>query len=231
MRITTTTDNNPRRQRRTSGFLSRAFGVGGAGTLILIAVLGAGGLLLFAAHYFVSGGADGLPKALSVLSVGLAVAGAAITIGGLLGFIFAVPRLQQGDSVAKQLTESPTLDKATQTKFRVRYLSNTNLEDISDWLTKILVGVGLTQIGQIPEATRQLASVLKPGFGGADGSDTFAIGILIYFLIAGFLQGYIVTRIFFIQNLQEVENKLGGRDDDDSPVHGEAPPADIQQSS
>ncbi len=28
---------------------------------------------------------------------------------------------------------------------KVNYRSNTNLEQISDWLTKILVGVGLTQ--------------------------------------------------------------------------------------
>jgi len=38
------------------------------------------------------------------------------------------------------------------------YSGNTNLEQISDWLTKILVGVGLTQLREIPGQVQRLAT-------------------------------------------------------------------------
>ena len=73
---------------------------------------------------------------------------------------------------------------------------NTNLEEISDWLTKILVGLGLSQISQVPSALNSLSSYLSEGIGGPTGSaKVFALAIIVYFSVVGFIGGYLVTRL------------------------------------
>jgi hypothetical protein len=80
--------------------------------------------------------------------------------------------------------------------------ANTNLEQISDWLTKILVGVSLTQIPAIGDAAGVLISEVAAGMTPslAVGEDpppearSIAGGIIVYFLAIGFLMGFIVTR-------------------------------------
>lgn len=46
------------------------------------------------------------------------------------------------------------------------YGKNSNLDQISDWLTKILVAIGLTQITRILEALGWYLEIVKPAFGG-----------------------------------------------------------------
>jgi hypothetical protein len=77
----------------------------------------------------------------SIFSVSFLLAGAAITMGALTGFLFGIPR-------SSQLNLSGSVEDKG--KDKVHYQANTNLEQISDWLTKILVGAGLTQITVIP---------------------------------------------------------------------------------
>jgi hypothetical protein len=77
---------------------------------------------------------------------------------------------------------------------RSGYRVNTNLEQISDWLTKILVGVGLTQIPRIGDAAGQLIASLGAGVGAVPGQAVIIGGILVYFLASGFLGGYFLTR-------------------------------------
>src|SRR5438552_4060746 len=79
-----------------------------------------------------------------VASVALMLAGACLLGGGLLGFLFGLPRTVQ--DVGQRNSTTSGLPSEPQ---NVSYHANTNLEQISDWLTKILVGVGLTQIGQL----------------------------------------------------------------------------------
>jgi hypothetical protein len=76
------------------------------------------------------------------------------------------------------------------------YQTNTNLEQISDWLTKILVGVGLTEFGNVPSFLMKFANFVGPGLGDFSNSKIFAISLLIYFIILGFLAGYLWTRLF-----------------------------------
>jgi hypothetical protein len=79
----------------------------------------------------------------SVLAVALLVAGAAFLGGALLGFLFGIPR-----SLAVEATPAGTTAEPVEAGQRAAlYRSNTNLEQISDWLTKILVGVGLVELG------------------------------------------------------------------------------------
>ena len=118
----------------------------------------------------------------SIFSLALLLGLAALMGGGLLGFLFGVPRrLQETGAVNSPVTQS--------------WVGNTNLEQISDWLTKILVGVGLTQILQIPGQLQRLTAFLAPALGNQPSSQIFALGLLGYFCIAGFLIGYLTTRL------------------------------------
>jgi len=118
----------------------------------------------------------------AVVSVGAMAGAGAFVAGGLLGFLFGVPKTR-GDN-----TEDS--EGTPHTRYRV----NTNLEQISDWLTKILVGVGLTQLAKIADAAAHLISVVAKGMGGGAGATSVAGGILVYFIGNGFLSAYYVTR-------------------------------------
>ena len=117
-----------------------------------------------------------------------------------VGFLFGVPRQLQE---ARQAGDPSTPG----------YAGNTNLEQISDWLTKILVGVGLTQILQIPGQIQRLTSFLAPALGNESSSQVFALGLLGYFSIAGFLIGYLSTRLLLARAFEQADGlALGIKD-------------------
>lgn len=72
---------------------------------------------------------------------------------------------------------------------------NTNLEEISDWLTKIIVGVTLTQIPKILAHLHMIAQIIAGSFGG-DSRISFAYALMTYFSVSGFLGGYLLTRLY-----------------------------------
>ena len=121
----------------------------------------------------------------SVGVVGLMYSFASLLSGCFIGFLFGIPRMLQ-QNAENQEAEKPT----TATKPGVDYRPNTNLEQISDWLTKILVGVGLTQIGSIPARLKLLSEFMAPGLGNFPSSNVFAVTLLVFFSISGFLFGY-----------------------------------------
>lgn len=72
---------------------------------------------------------------------------------------------------------------------------NTNLEQISDWLTKIIVGVTLVELGPAVQRLDTAADVIASAFGGAP-SKSYAFALMLYFSITGFLGAYLLTRLF-----------------------------------
>jgi hypothetical protein len=135
------------------------------------------------------------PKAefFSVLGIGVLVSAAAGIFGVLIGFLFALPRTTVDSSRPGPLS------------------TNTNLDQVSDWLTKILIGLGLVQIGKLASGIDSLAETIAPGLGGAADSKTFALGLLVYWLIEGFLIGYLGTRIVVTIRLKQVEDALADK--------------------
>jgi hypothetical protein len=109
---------------------------------------------------------------------------ASLLVGALAGFLFGVPRWAASGG------------EPGRTAGRGEFIPNTNLEQVSDWLTKILVGVGLTQFRAIGSAFGRLLTELKPGFGNGDDSAAFAGGLIIYATAVGFIAGYVFTAIF-----------------------------------
>ena len=73
-------------------------------------------------------------------------------------------------------------------------LINTNLDDVSDWLTKIVVGVGLVELRKIPGLLLRLAGMIAGELGS--NQVPFIIAVIVYFTIVGFMSGYLTTRMF-----------------------------------
>lgn len=116
-------------------------------------------------------------------------------IGGLLGFLFGIPRTLTGDQV-------PAPDAKPGSR---RTRTNTNLEQISDWLTKIFIGVGLSQLGSIPEHVRSVAEFVGQAMGNTEGVFAVVGAMLVYFAVAGFLAGYLITRLVLARVFDEAE--------------------------
>jgi hypothetical protein len=157
------------------------------------------------------------------MMAGLMLAGASGLVGAFMGFLFGIPR-------AKQL---PVLNETDDGKSKREFLDNTNLEQISDWLTKIIVGLTLVQFDKIKAFVTDVGKLFSPVFlsnskseiAGADetveivGSvgaletveslgtaGAIGVAVILYFTIAGFLFGFLWTRIRMenVLNMQRV---------------------------
>jgi len=130
--------------------------------------------------------------------VAVLLSGGCLLTGSLLGFLFGVPR--SATAQGRQPTtdthgDSKTIDGDANGDGN-RYRPNTNLEEVSDWLTKILVGVGLTQLVRAPEKAVAFGNYFGPSLGGVAVGEPFALCVLVYFSVAGFLVAYLWTRLY-----------------------------------
>jgi len=110
--------------------------------------------------------------------------------GSLLGIVFGIPRSASQAPYTGQ-PDMPDLQ------------ANTNMEQISDWLTKLLVGAGLVQLKELPHSIDSAARYVAPalaskGETGGPALTSIAAAILIYFSVEGFISGYIFTRVYFV---------------------------------
>jgi hypothetical protein len=115
---------------------------------------------------------------------------AAFVIGLVTGFFFGIPKTLQRNS--DQSSSSP--DSAG--LLSDQQITNTNLEQISDWLTKIVVGLGLVNFKNIPGYLDKLRVNFEVAFPGVDKSIAqCAVAVVIYASISGFISMYIYTRV------------------------------------
>jgi CheY-like chemotaxis protein len=100
------------------------------------------------------------------------------SIAAIVGLIFAVPRARTDFSPAAS----------------ERYSANSNLEQISDWLTKLLVGAGLVELKSLPGAMASLGDYLGSGL-AVPNPEAFATSAVVYGIGIGFAAGYLWTRL------------------------------------
>jgi hypothetical protein len=155
--------------------------------------------VIVVAFYAATGKLDHGSTFWTVLALGLAVAAAAMFSGLLLGFLFGLPRVSALAKASKPDDSSSGLE------------TNSNLDEVSDWLTKILVGLGLVQLGRLSHGVGHLGTELAPGFGGLPGAKTFAIAIMLYSAVDGFLIGYIWTRVDLSRIFKKAHESLATR--------------------
>src|SRR4051794_16651775 len=139
---------------------------------------------------------------------------AAGAVGGILGFLFGLPRGRLSDELATPSTEATPAPGGGPTSLAsAHYLASTNLNKVSDWLTTIVIGLGLVNLGNALPALRSLAAALEAPLGGAPYAGAIGIAVMICGLIGGFLVLYLYTTIRVRQLLEESE-----RQSDDVPT-------------
>jgi hypothetical protein len=172
---------------------------------------------------------------LEALGVGIVGAGASLLTGFLLGFVFCIPRTPNRHDATTATAAAGGSGTTASTSPAVASASssvetNSNLVEISDWLTKIIVGVGLVELSKIPLKLDSLAGYFAAGLrtcsvGTAatgttaatvttsctDSTKAFALGIIILYSTCGFLFGYLWTRLYWqraLNDLDEVKENI-----------------------
>jgi hypothetical protein len=120
------------------------------------------------------------------MAIGLITAIAAMVTGCLIGFLFGLPRLAP-----------------TQSRQVTGYLPSTNLPEVSDWLTKLLLGAGLVQLTHLGRPVAGLIDNVASGLDTTNlGSAKVMAGMIVFgYTGIGLLAGYVVTAIWYFRKL------------------------------
>jgi hypothetical protein len=121
--------------------------------------------------------ARGTENFLSILSLSAIIALTSAIVGAFIGFIFGIPR-------TPAVKDSENIG------------ANTNLEEISDWITKIIVGVSLVQLNQLSGGIVEIGKTLSRGMGNHPSSFVFSVSTMIFYFVGGFFLGYLWSRIY-----------------------------------
>ena len=180
---------------------------------------------------------------------------ASLAAGAAVGFLFGIPRAVNG---LRPAAEAPATGAAADPAAPPApkpdgggparqpgapgsgLRANTNLEEVSDWLTKIIVGLGLVHLkdlGQIVAATAaNAAAALAPV--ATPGLVSVATALIVGCTIEGFFLGYIYTRLFLQvafarsdTDLQDSSRTVMDALVDQAPVDTLPPPAPGGQAS
>lgn len=128
---------------------------------------------------------------------------AGLSLGGGIGFLFGHPRIESNGENGGA-------------KARLKVQSSTSLDQINDWLTKAILGVGLVEAKQILKFGYLLATDVGHGLSGHTVSPADPVGyalasaILVMFPLIGFVTSYLVTRTFVALALCRAEVALSG---------------------
>jgi hypothetical protein len=158
---------------------------------------------------------------LMVFGIAIVGAGASLAAGFLLGFVFGIPRaaarVEASVPAAANGTSGDGPKPVPQNGGSAgshAFQANSNLVEISDWLTKIFVGVGLVELAKIPLKMKGLAAYFAAGLrecGSSDAScvqssEAFAMMIIIFFGVCGFLLGYLWARLYLQKAFDDLTN-------------------------
>jgi len=97
-----------------------------------------------------------------------------LSAGAIIGFLFGIPHAATAEAEGIR--------------------PSTNLEQVSDWLTKIIIGVGLVEISKIQARLAKLGDLVNTAVGGSVVAPQF---VVVIFAVLGFLSAYIWTRLYY----------------------------------
>jgi len=146
--------------------------------MVAVVLLGIGVLVIVAYGISVKSGV--------FLLVELMLATAATVAGGFLGFLFGIPRPGQSRAEGSVENASGVSD----------YQPSTNLEQVADWLTKILVGVGLVELTKVRGLLGEFGSQIRKTF-TESGTEIVSQAVVIAFLAIGFIASFLWTRVYY----------------------------------
>jgi hypothetical protein len=118
---------------------------------------------------------------------------AGMSTGGMVGFLFGLPRSHTQDG-AEQAGTTATKDGVV----RLRYEPSTNLEQISDWLTKLLIGVGLVQLQHVGDALAAIGDmVARSQHPPVESVAVVTQAIFVLSVAIGFIGTFLWTRLYY----------------------------------
>lgn len=124
-----------------------------------------------------------------LILIELLIGSCAAAVGSLFGFVFGMPRASVAPAMREEGDEKDS---------RVGYQPSTNLEQVSDWLTKILIGVGLVELRQIGDALAAMGRVVAGSLNVAPaGTVVVTQAVIAGFSVLGFLASFLWTRIYY----------------------------------
>lgn len=123
-----------------------------------------------------------------ILFLFILIASASYISGFFLGFLFGIPKRNTDKESAYNLS--------------------TNLVDISDWLTKIIIGLGLIEIKKIPAYLISIGNYIQTSVGAEDSVKIFSVCCIVYFSIFGLYYGYNYMRLFLSGQFKEADDNL-----------------------
>ncbi len=156
-------------------------------------------LVLLAVGIAIAGGAGWILGSWGGVTIAVLLAGGILAAGGLLGLLFGIPRA---------LTSDPAADEKASGPKRPSYSANTNLEQVSDWLTKILIGATITQLGALPGLVQQFVSYVGGAFGSSGNAAAFVVALLLLHGSGGFLAGYLWSRLYLGRALRDADQEF-----------------------
>ena len=113
---------------------------------------------------------------------------AAFLIGCLAGFLFGIPRAVSSGLLRQQAGTTG-------------YAPSSNLAEVSDWLTKLLLGAGLVQLTHLGPPIANLIDHVASGLHGPAGSSQAATvmagAILFGYTAIGLLDSYVMTTMWY----------------------------------
>jgi hypothetical protein len=155
------------------------------------------------------------PDGFKAACIGLLASLASWISGALIGFLFGVPRSFAAPPVSRlaapapgpKTPAGPETPAANLVVSHPLFEANTNLTQISDWLTKTIVGVGLVNWNMGLKWFEDTAAALGNGLGLGTGGSAVGGSIIVFFGVNGFLCGYSMTQLFLARALARAEQK------------------------
>lgn len=142
----------------------------------------------------------GKQRGWTVAALLVVYAAASALTGGFLGFLFGVPRHSlEGTSsgVVSSIGGSRT--------------ANTNLEQVSDWLTRVLIGATLVEFRGVGDAAGRLFTRLGEALDSTSTATAFTGALICYSALAGFIVGWLTTRIWVNRLLPLADGEMEQR--------------------
>jgi hypothetical protein len=157
---------------------------------------------------------------LRAFGIGLLVSSAAGLVGAFLGFLFGMPRDLSGRQAPQRSAENPdgqvpaSVSPSGSLENGRFAWANNNLVEVSDWLTKIIVGIGLVEFRDLVPWLGEVSATAGAAAGFADvhAQTTFGVSVILASFVYGFLLAYIYARtiiaVIFAKAQNEVDDEL-----------------------
>lgn len=118
-------------------------------------------------------------------------------IGCLIGFLFGIPKVVSSG-------------QARLGSGSAEYAPSSNLAEVSDWLTKLLLGAGLVQLTHLGAPIGHLIDTVGAGLtattvtsGPSSAAKVMAGAILFGYVAIGMLDAYVVTTVWYQNRLSK----------------------------